>query len=311
MRVTVLSGGVGGARFLAGLVQCVDPGDVTALCNVGDDFEWHGLHVSPDIDSVVYTLAGIEGEQGWGVRGDTFRALDELEALGEERWFAIGDRDLATHVFRTALLREGATLAEATAALAAARGLRTALLPVTNDPHPTVVLTDDGPLAFQDYFVRRRAGVPTRGFEFPGELEARPAHGVLEAFAADLVVIAPSNPFVSVDPILRVRGVRDALAACTAPRVAVSPIVGGAAVKGPAADMLRALGHEVSAVAVARLYAGLIDVFVLDQADVALAADVARLGIRPAVADTMMTDGPRRAAVARAVVDAATRDVAR
>src|SRR5690606_12117125 len=190
---TVLAGGVGAARFLAGLVQCVDPREVTAVCNVGDDFEWHGLHVSPDIDTVIYTLAGIEGELGWGLRDDTHVTLEALGALGGENWFGVGDRDLATHLLRTERLRAGAPLSAVTADLARARGIEVRLLPVTDDPHPTMVLTGEGELPFQEYFVRRRAQDPVRGFRFPGALDASPAPGVLEALRdADVLMIAPS-----------------------------------------------------------------------------------------------------------------------
>ena len=306
MRITVLAGGVGAARFLEGLCRAVDPADVTAICNVGDDFAWHGLHVSPDIDTVIYTLAGLEGEFGWGVRGDTLAALGELTELGEEPWFQIGDRDLATHVWRTERLRAGQPLSEVTAHLARLRGLELAMLPVTDDPHPTVVVTPEGPLAFQDYFVRGRASADVVGIEFPEAASARPAPGVLDALThADAVLLAPSNPFVSIEPVLAVPGVRDALRDTSAPRVAVSPIVGGEAVKGPAAAMLRTLGHEVSALGVARLYTGLVDVFVLDEVDRALAPAVEALGMRVVVTDTMMTSPERRLALASEVVGAA------
>ena len=214
MRITVLAGGVGAARFLDGLCRVVDPAEITVVCNVGDDFQWRGLHVSPDIDTVIYTLAGLEGEQGWGHRGDTFAMLDELEALGEEPWFRIGDRDLATHVWRSERLRGGETLSAVTAELARRRGLRCRLLPVTDDPHPTVVATPEGELAFQDYFVRGRASATVTGLRFPGAAEARPAPDVIEAITeADAVIVAPSNPFVSIDPLLAVPGVREALEA--------------------------------------------------------------------------------------------------
>ena len=305
MRITVLAGGVGAARFLEGLCRAADPADITAVCNVGDDFEWHGLHVSPDIDTVIYTLAGLEGELGWGVRGDTLSALGELAELGEEPWFQIGDRDLATHVWRTKRLRAGRPLSEVTADLARLRGLDLALLPVTDDPHPTIVVTRDGPLDFQDYFVRGRASAEVVGVEFPGATRATPALAVLDALVGpDVVVVAPSNPFVSIEPILVVPGVREALRDTSAPVVAVSPIVGGEAVKGPAAAMMQTLGHEVSALGVARLYAGLVDVFVLDEVDRALAAGVEDLGMRAVVTDTMMTSAERRLALASAVLDA-------
>lgn len=299
MQVTVLAGGVGAARFLAGLVQCIDAADVTAICNVGDDLTWHGLHVCPDIDTLLYTLAGLEGPDGWGLRDDTTITLDALGAVDGDTWFRIGDRDLATHLRRTQLLAEGHTLSEATAALARALGLHLQVVPVTDDPHPTIVETATGDLPFQEYFVRRRARDVVTGFRFPGAAAARPAPGVLRAIGgAESLMIAPSNPFVSIGPLLAVPGVREALAGSSATRVAVSPIVGGEAIKGPAADMLRALGHDVSAAGVAALYQGLIDVFVLDEIDGALAPAVAALGMRPLVCDTMMRgdDGRRRVA---------------
>ena len=306
MRITVLAGGVGAARFLDGLCRVADPADISVVCNVGDDFEWRGLHVSPDIDTVVYTLAGLEGEQGWGRRGDSFAMLDELEALGEEPWFRIGDRDVATHLWRSERLRAGEPLSAVTAELARRRGLRFRLLPVTDDPHPTVVVTPEGELSFQDYFVRGRASATVTGLRFPGAAEARPAPGVIEAIAeADAVIVAPSNPFVSIDPLLAVPGVREALEGSRAVRLAVSPIVGGEAVKGPAAAIMRSLGHEVSALGVARLYAGLVDVFVLDAVDSALADAVEVLGLRAVVCDTMMTSSERREALARRVLEAA------
>ncbi len=308
MRVTVLAGGVGAARFMRGLVRVMEPAEITVVCNVGDDFAWLGLHVSPDIDTVVYTLAGMEGESGWGVRGDTHGALDELAALGAEPWFQVGDRDLATHVWRTERLHAGQRLSEVTRTLAAARGIACAILPVTDDPHPTVVLTAEGELAFQDYFVLRRASDAVRGFRFPGAATARPAPGVLRAIEeAEVIIVAPSNPFVSVGPILEVTAVKEALAASDAHKVAISPIVGGSAVKGPAAAMLRSLGHEVSALGVARLYGGLIDTFVLDSIDGALAPQIEALGLRACVTDTMMTSEQRQVALARAVLASVAR----
>ena len=306
MHITVLAGGVGAARLLDGLCRAVDPADVSVVCNVGDDFEWRGLHVSPDIDTVVYTLAGLEGEQGWGRRGDTFAMLDELEALGEEPWFRIGDRDVATHLWRSERLRGGEPLSAVTAELARRRGLRCRVLPVTDDPHPTVVETPEGELGFQDYFVRGRASATVTGLRFPGAASARPAPGVIEAIAeADAVIVAPSNPFVSIDPLLAVPGVREALEGARGVRAAVSPIVGGEAVKGPAAAIMRSLGHEVSALGVARLYAGLVDVFVLDAVDAALAEAVEALDLRAVVCDTMMTSAERRETLARRVLEAA------
>ncbi|MEX2373379.1 MAG: 2-phospho-L-lactate transferase [Dehalococcoidia bacterium] len=305
MNITVLAGGIGAARFLAGLARVVPPSSITAICNVSDDLTWHGLHVSPDIDSVLYTFAGMEGAHGWGVEGDTTATLDALRALGADEWFTIGDRDLATHLYRAGRLAAGATLSEATAALAAARHIEVAVLPVTDDPHPTIVRTADGDLAFQEYFVHHRADPEVLGLDFPGR-DARPAPGVLRAIGeADLVVIAPSNPFVSIAPILLVQGVRETLAAAPGKRVAVSPIVGGAAVKGPAAAMLRSLGHEVSATGVAAMYDGLVDLFVLDTVDETLLPAVRALGMDAVAVDTMMTGAAGRERVARNVLAAA------
>lgn len=304
--MTVLAGGIGAARFLAGLQRVIAPQSITAVCNVGDDLDWLGLKVCPDIDSVLYTLAGVEGTEGWGVRDDTRHALEALRALGGEAWFTIGDADLATHLFRTDRLRQGATLAEATAALAQARGIGVTVLPVTDDPHPTIVQTAEGDLAFQDYFVRRRAAVPITGVRFPGAASARPAPWVIEAIRdCDLLCIAPSNPFVSIAPLLALPEVAAALRASRARRLAVSPIVGGAAIKGPAAAMLASLGHEVSALGVARIYAGLVDLFVLDEVDAALVPAVRALGMEVAAVDTMMLGEEGRERVARNVLRAA------
>ncbi|MDA0302704.1 MAG: 2-phospho-L-lactate transferase [Chloroflexi bacterium] len=304
MKITVLCGGVGAARLLAGLAAVTDSEQITAICNVGDDLEWHGLHVSPDIDTVLYTLAGIEGEQGWGMRGDTTTTLEALRGLDSDAWFTIGDRDLATHLLRTARLRGGETLAEATATLARARGVRATVLPVTNDPHPTVVQTPAGDLPFQVYFVQRRATDAVTGFFFPGLDAAQPAPGVLEAIeSCDALVFAPSNPFVSIQPILAVPGVRDAVRRAGGRRVAVSPIVGGAAVKGPAADMMRAFGHEVSALGVARLYAGLVDRFVVDTVDAECLPEVRSLGMDAVAFDTMMVGDAGRARVAASLLE--------
>lgn len=304
-RITVLAGGIGAARFLAGLQRAVPAGSITAICNVGDDLEWLGLKVCPDIDSVIYTLAGLEGAEGWGVRDDTRHALDALRALGGESWFGIGDIDLATHLFRTEQLRQGATLSDATAALVRAHRIRMTVIPVTDDPHPTVVQTAEGDLAFQDYFVRRRAAVPITGVSFPGAATANPAPGVVEAIRdCDLLCIAPSNPFVSISPLLALPQVAAAVRESRGRRLAISPIVGGAAIKGPAAAMLATLGHEVSALGVARLYAGLVDLFVLDTVDAALVPAIQALGMDTVAVDTMMTGDEGRERVARNVLRA-------
>ncbi len=306
MRVAVLAGGVGAARFLEGLVQIIPPADVTAVVNTGDDLEYHGLHISPDLDTVMYTLAGVVNpETGWGIAGDSFACQEMLARYGEDTWFRLGDRDLATHLRRTRLLRAGHTLAAATNALRAALGVQVRLLPMSNDPVRTEILTDDGVLAFQEYFVRRAQRDVVRGVRFRGIGGARPAPGLLDAIAeSDAIVIAPSNPFVSVEPILAVDGIRDAVKARRARTVAISPIIGGAAVKGPAGRMLESLGHEVSALGVARLYAGLAGAFILDDVDAALAGSIEELGMRAVVAPTLMTGAAEKRALAQVALGA-------
>ncbi|QAY63684.1 2-phospho-L-lactate transferase [Xylanimonas allomyrinae] len=298
-RVTVLAGGVGGARVAHGVVLAGVRPDV--VVNVGDDTELHGLWISPDLDTVLYTLAGLNDEErGWGLRGETYATLTQLAALGEDTWFTLGDKDLATHIARTARLRAGAALSEVTAQLAAALGVTARLLPVTDDRVATLVDTPSGRLAFQEYFVRRRHADAVLDVVFEGIEEARPAPGVLDAVAgADVLVVAPSNPFLSVFPVLGVPGVREAVRTTTARRVAVSPIVGGQAVKGPAAQILETLGHDVSALGVARLYTGLVDVMVVDDADAALAPAIRDLGFDVVVTDTIMGGAAGRERLAR------------
>ncbi len=303
---TVLAGGVGASRFLQGLAAVVPQREITVISNTGDDLEFVGLHVSPDTDIVIYALAGVVNPAtGWGLEGDTFAVAEALQRFGYERWFNLGDRDLATALHRTRLLREGWPLHRIVAELARAWGLEVRILPMSDDPVRTIILGPGGELPFQEYMVRLRTEVDVRGFRFAGAEAARPAPGVLEAIAgARAVILAPSNPFVSIGPILAVPGIREALAATRATRVAISPIIAGQVVKGPAAAMLASLGHEVSAVGVAALYRGLVDLFVLDTADAALAPRVEALGMRTLVTETLMTDGPRKAALAAAVVAA-------
>ncbi len=291
-RVTVLAGGVGGARFLQGLIDVIDPAAVTIVGNVGDDLEPYGLHVSPDLDTVLYTLTGrIDAEKGWGVRGDTPRALEQARALGADAWFWLGDLDLGLHLARTELLRQGLPLSAATARLAAAMGLRATLLPATDDRLRTMITIPDGEVDFQTYYVRRGHADPVLRIRFDGAEAARPAPGVLEAItAADVVVIAPSNPFISIDPILAVPGIRAAVAARRERVVAVSPIVAGKALRGPAAAMLSSLGHETSAVGVAGLYRSLASSLLIDCEDAAAAGRVEALGLRPRVTGTVMVD---------------------
>ena len=307
-RVAVLAGGVGAARFLDGLVRVVDPAGVAAIVNVGDDMEWAGLHISPDLDTVTYTLSGlVNPEMGWGIGGDGRRVLDRLGRLGGPDWFLIGDDDLATHLYRTHRLREGATLAAATAELAERLGIGCRILPVTGDRLRTVVRADGGELAFQEYFVRRRARDPVRALRFDGAERAAPSPGVLEAIAsADAIVIAPSNPFLSIEPIFAVAGVKDAVIDSSAPVAAISPIIGGAAVKGPAAEILASLGHDVSALGVARLYAEVADIFILDEQDADLAAPIAaETGLRCLALPTLMSGPAEKRALAEATLAAA------
>jgi LPPG:FO 2-phospho-L-lactate transferase len=306
-RIAVLCGGVGAARFLSGLVDVVDPGGVTAIVNVADDDEFHGLHVSPDIDTVLYTLAGVVDEtQGWGRRDETFHAQEELARFGEDAWFRLGDRDLAAHIHRTRLLRRGTSLTDVVEGMRTALGVRVRVLPSTDGRQRTMVRTADGWIPFQDYFVKRRTTDEVRDLRF--EPDAAPTVHVRAAIAdADVVLIAPSNPFVSIGPILALAGMRDAIAAARAKVVAISPIVGGAAIKGPAAAMLKALGHEVSALGVARIYAELASAFVLDEQDRALAPAIQALGLRAVATATIMRDAASRAALARAAMDAASR----
>ena len=307
-RVAVLAGGVGAARFLDGLVRVVDPAGVAAIVNVGDDMEWAGLHISPDLDTVTYTLSGlVNPEMGWGIGGDGRRVLDRLGSLGGPDWFLIGDDDLATHLYRTHRLREGATLAAVTAELAERFGIGCRILPVTGDRLRTVVRADEGELAFQEYFVRRRARDAVRALRFDGAERAAPSPGVLEAIAsADAIVIAPSNPFLSIEPIFAVAGVKRAVIDSCAPVIAISPIIGGAAVKGPAAEILASLGHDVSALGVARLYAEVADVFILDEQDADLAAPIAaETGLRCLALPTLMSGPAEKRALAEAALAAA------
>ena len=297
---TVLAGGVGAARFLQGLVQVVDPATVTVISNVADDVEMFGLHVSPDTDIVIYSLAGaVNPETGWGLEGDTFAVVDALRRFGYGRWFNLGDRDLATAVHRTRLLRDGQPMHEIVAELTGAFGVEATILPVTNERVATHVLTADGEIAFQDYMVRLATEPDVTGVRFAGADSAAPAPGVIEAIGeAERLIIAPSNPFLSIGPILAVPGVREAVSESRARRIAISPIVGGQAIKGPAAKMLASLGHEVSAAGVAAIYRDLIDVMVIDEEDRALAPEIEALGLTCAITNTMMTSPERKAELA-------------
>lgn len=293
--------------MLRGLVLAGTGAELTAVVNTGDDIVLHGLHVSPDIDTVTYTLAGLnDDERGWGLAGETWTVMEHLERLGGETWFSLGDRDLATHLYRTQRLRDGVTLSDVTGEIGAALGVGIRLLPMSDDPVRTwVTLQDGNEISFQDYFVRRQHAVAVRAVRFEGSEAATAAPGVLAAIAdASLVIVCPSNPIVSIGPMLAVPGVADALTRRRDEVVAVSPIVAGAALKGPADRMLIELGHEATAVGVARLYAPLAATLVIDVADAALAADVERCGMRCVVADTVMRTPDVAAALAVTVLDA-------
>ncbi len=294
MNLVVLSGGVGGARFVRGVVDVVDPARVTVVGNVGDDLEVLGMHVSPDLDSILYALADLNDERrGWGRADETWNALDTVASLGGESWFRLGDRDLGLHLIRTEALRGGATLSAVTARIGRELGVESRLLPATDDRLRTWIATEAGEFTFQQWFVARRHRDEVDALRFEGAETARPAPGVVEAIAAaDLLLLAPSNPYVSIAPILAVRGVREALMERRVPCVAVSPLIGGRAVKGPADRMLRRLAGGTSPAQVASCYLGLIDSLVVDEAD---AHDLAGLGdVRPIVTRTLMSDADAR-----------------
>ena len=308
--LVALAGGVGAARMLSGLVQVVDPASITAVVNTGDDMTLHGLHISPDIDTVTYTLAGMDNtETGWGIAGETWHVMAALGELGGPTWFALGDRDLATHLYRTGRLDDGATLSQVTAELSAARGVAVNVVPMSDDPVRTKLTVTVGgterEVDFQDYFVRLGHDVAVSDIRFDGAGSSRPAPGVLEAIArADLVVACPSNPLVSIAPVLAVPGLAAAVAARRSRVVAVSPIVAGAALKGPADRLLAELGHEASVVGVARLYAPWAGTLVIDTADQSMAPLVEAEGLRCVVAPTVMSSPERARALATVVLDA-------
>lgn len=279
------------------------------VSNTGDDVEMFGLHISPDTDIVMYALAGaVNPETGWGLAGDTFAVVEQLQRFGYPRWFNLGDRDLAMALHRTRLLREGMPLHEVTAGLAKDWGLTCQIIPMSNDPVRTVIVSPEGPMSFQEYMVKLRTEVDVRGVEFSGAEQAAPAPGVVESLSeAEVVVFAPSNPLVSIWPILAVPGIHRAIGESRAHRIAISPIIAGKTVKGPAAKMLASLGHEVSSVGVARIYQGLIDTMVIDTEDAALRDEIEGLGIRCVVTNTWMTDDNRKRELAATVLEAARR----
>jgi LPPG:FO 2-phospho-L-lactate transferase len=303
--ITALAGGVGAARFLTGLVKLVSEENLMIIVNTGDDIELFGLHISPDIDIVTYTLTGIvDEEKGWGIRGDTFQFLEAFRRFNQEVWFNIGDRDLATHIFRTSLLKKGLKLSEVTAEVNRALGLNVAILPMTDDKFETRIVTRDGSIHFQEYLVKRGAKDEVFGVEFLGADNAKPAAGVIDSVVnAELVIVCPSNPIVSIGTILAVKGVRDALRQTNAKKIAISPIIAGAPIKGPADKLLKGLGLEVSAYSVAKLYADFLDTFILDTADSAEKDKIEKLGIEVKVTNTIMRTLEDKIRLAKTVLE--------
>jgi LPPG:FO 2-phospho-L-lactate transferase len=288
--ITALAGGVGAAKLLTGLSKIVDQKELTIIGNTGDDIELHGLHISPDLDIAAYSLAGIvDEEKGWGIKDDTFHCLDALKRFSSNEWFNLGDKDFATHIFRTAQLEEGCSLTEITKKINAALGVKATILPMTNEKFETRIKTQVGTIHFEEYMVKRRAKDDVLGVEFFSVEKARPAPGVLEAIEkADLLIICPSNPIVSIGTILSVTGIREALKRAAGKKVGVSPIIAGLPVKGPADKLMRGLGLEVSAFSVAELYSDFLDTFIIDTADALEKAKIEKLGMKVKVTNTLM-----------------------
>jgi LPPG:FO 2-phospho-L-lactate transferase len=302
--ITALAGGVGASKLLLGLQDVIDPRALTVIVNTGDDITLHGLKISPDLDIVTYTLAGIVDEaKGWGYRGETFHALKRLAAFGRINWFNLGDRDLATHIHRSAMLAEGKSLGDAAEAIRLALGVKARILPMCDEPVPTMIDTAEGELHFQEYLVKRRAEPVVRGIRFVGVEDARPATGVLEAIRdADRILICPSNPLISIGPILAVHGIREALRARKENVIAVCPIVGGKSLKGPSDKMLAELGYDPSALGVAKLYADFTGIFVIDPADKTQAEPIRKLGMKVEVVPTVMKTRTQKSKLARALL---------
>ncbi|GCF09504.1 2-phospho-L-lactate transferase [Dictyobacter arantiisoli] len=305
--IVVLAGGVGAARFLQGLIQVVPQEEITIITNTGDDRVFYGLNVSPDTDIVIYTLAGVVDEKfGWGIRDDTYHTMQQLTSYGNEDWFMLGDRDLATHIHRTARLREGKTLSEVADELRQHFGLKLRILPMSNQTIETHIQTPAGLFHFEEYMIQRKCSDEVQDVLFVGAQEAKPAPGVIEALkSADAILLAPSNPIVSIGSILAVPGIHDALHETSGMIVAVSPIVGGAPIKGPADKLMRGLHMDVSAVGVARHYRDFLDVMVIDKQDAQLAEAIEDLGIPTSITNTIMSDSEAKANLARHVLNAA------
>jgi len=303
MKVVALAGGVGGAKLAHGLAQILAPENLTVIVNTGDDFEHLGLYISPDLDTVCYTLGGLANpDTGWGRINETFHALANIEKLGGQTWFRLGDQDLATHIERSRRMKEGQTLSQITRDFCKAWNIHHTVIPMSDNPVRTIVNTDEGELPFQEYFVHRRCEPRVKGFRFDGIESARPAPGIIDAIKeADAIVICPSNPWVSIAPILAVAGIRSALEARKV--CAVSPIIGGQAVKGPAAKMYRELGIEPSALAVAKHYQNLVTGFVLDEVDAKLEADIRGLNMRTLITKTLMENSDNRRRLAKDVLN--------
>jgi LPPG:FO 2-phospho-L-lactate transferase len=303
-QITALAGGVGASKLLLGVYGVTDPGKLTIIVNTGDDIVLHGLKISPDLDIVTYTLAGIvDSAKGWGLRAETFHALKHLAGFGRANWFNLGDRDLATHIHRTAMLGDGKSLTNAAESIRTALGVKSRILPMSNEPVPTIIDSNEGPLHFQEYLVKRRAEPNLRGIRFDGVESARPAPGVLDSIRdADRILICPSNPLISIGPILAVPGIREALRGRKNDVIAVCPIVGGKSLKGPSDKMLGQLGYQPSAEGIAKLYADFTGTFVIDTVDEAQADTIRSLGMKVAVLPTVMKTLGQKRKLARSLL---------
>jgi LPPG:FO 2-phospho-L-lactate transferase len=304
IKITALAGGVGASKLLLGLYDVMDPAALTIIVNTGDDIVLHGLKISPDLDIVIYTLAGVvDQKKGWGLRAETFHALKHLAAYGRPNWFNLGDRDLATHIHRTAMLADGKTLSQAADSIRIALGVKSRILPMSDAPIPTIIESNEGPLHFQEYLVKRRTEPVVKGIRFDGVESAQPASGVLEAIRdADRILICPSNPLISIGPILAVPQIRDELRAHKQKVFAVCPIVGGKSLKGPSDKMLAQLGHQPTALVVAKLYADFTGTFVIDPVDKSQSAAISALGMKAVILPTVMKTLPQKRKLARALL---------